>query len=316
MTRSNETRDAPGRAALLATGRAVEASTDLGDLLLEADAEMMTPTVIEYGYWAPELSMLMRRYLRPGMTFVDAGANIGYFSVLGSQIVGPQGRVIPVEVDPDNLPILRENLDHLGDGNATVLPVAAWHEEATLEIVPSSGGGAGTLVAEASAKTKGKVRAAPLGVLVDGTVDLIKVDCEMTDHLVVKGAADLIRRNPDLLITVEFNPDFTGQTMFSPQDILDLYRDLGLKPYDISGEGDLTPTTYEAIAATGGSGETVIFDFALCAGTPKRLRRRPGSFKPRRILDSALRAGGNLLEYVPEPIRPKVRDRDRAKQGD
>ena len=46
------------------------------------------------------------------------------------------------------------------------------------------------------------------------------------------------------------------------------------------------------------------------------LFRRPKYERLRRAAYHVLRAGGNALEYVPEPIRPKIRHRDRAGEPD
>src|SRR5262249_2012553 len=112
--------------------RVIEKETDVGTIWLQKDAELFTPDVLRDGYWAQEITERMRKALRSGMTFVDAGANIGYFSVLGSNLVGPSGRVFCVEPDPLNLEILRANLERNSCDNATVLPVAAWKERTTL----------------------------------------------------------------------------------------------------------------------------------------------------------------------------------------
>jgi FkbM family methyltransferase len=311
LTTDFEVAPAPGRDVLLESGAAIEAETDLGRLLLQKDAVLFTPTVLAEGIWEPSMNRLMRRYLRPGMTVLDVGANIGYMSVLASQLVGEAGQVYAVEADPDNVPILQENLAHLGNGNASILPIAAWNERTTLNLFSSEGGRAGSFVS-AGDVGEGRVPAGPLGDLVEGRVDFMKVDCELTDHLVVQGAERLIEANPELLITVEFNPNFTGHTGFTPARILDLYRDLRLSPYLIAETGGLIPTAFERIAAQGeGGDETTLFDFALCRGEPLRLKRERLSWRAERAFESMLKFGGDMLEYVPERIRPKIRRRDR-----
>jgi FkbM family methyltransferase len=314
MTAQDQATDFPNREELIASGRVIEAETDLGPLLLERDAELLTPGVLEFGTWATDIGNLMRRYLKPGMTVVDAGANIGYMSVLASQLVGPVGKVFSVEVDPGNQPILRENLRHLGRDNWEILPIAAWHEESLLNLFPNDSGGAGTFVAETDEPGEGQVRAAPLGEVIDADVDYMKVDCENTDHFVVKGAEKLFRRNPSMLITVEFNPDFTGHTEVGPSEILDLYRELGLSPYAILDSGKVKATDYETLRASGGAeDDSILYDFALCAGRPPR-PRFDAKLMGGHARDAVLRAGGNMLEYIPEPIRPKIRHRDRNPQ--
>ncbi len=44
------------------------------------------------------------------MTFFDVGANIGFFSLLAAKCVGPTGRVISFEADPEAESRLRENV--------------------------------------------------------------------------------------------------------------------------------------------------------------------------------------------------------------
>jgi FkbM family methyltransferase len=291
-------------------GRVIDAETDVGSLWVERDAELMAPSLIEHGYWAEEVTGLMRNALRPGMTFVDAGANVGYFSVLGSKLVGPTGRVFCIEVDPGNVEILRANLWRNGCANARVLPVAAWSEttELTLRVNPS--GGAGSSVGF-STPQDATVPAFRLDEVISGQVDYMKVDCESTDHLVVSGAEGLIRRNPSMLTTVEFNPDHTSHTGHSPQQILDIYRRLDLSPYRIEPGGVLRPTSFEALARSGtGDGQT-IFDFALSGRLPLRLRGRYWANRLGQARYRTLKAAGDLLDHVPERIRPPIRTRDR-----
>ena len=52
------------------------------------------------GSYEPEETAIVRRLLRPGATFVDAGANIGYFTAVASRAVGVSGRVLAIEPMP------------------------------------------------------------------------------------------------------------------------------------------------------------------------------------------------------------------------
>ena len=62
------------------------------------------------GAYEPELVYLLRKMLKPGMTVLDLGANIGYFSVIAARLVGDSGRVHAFEPMPQNLIRLRKNL--------------------------------------------------------------------------------------------------------------------------------------------------------------------------------------------------------------
>lgn len=55
----------------------------------------------------PSVETSIRSILRPGDTFIDAGANIGFYTVLASQLVGEKGQVFSFEMVPITADILR-----------------------------------------------------------------------------------------------------------------------------------------------------------------------------------------------------------------
>jgi FkbM family methyltransferase len=63
----------------------------------------------------------MRTLLRPGDILVDAGANIGVYTLLASRLVGPAGRVIAIEMMPDTAAILRRHVRENGCGNVEIV---------------------------------------------------------------------------------------------------------------------------------------------------------------------------------------------------
>ena len=62
----------------------------------------------------------MLRYLDPGDTMIDVGANIGIYSVLAGAILGPRGRVEAFEPSPTLRPCLEANLKRNGLANVRV----------------------------------------------------------------------------------------------------------------------------------------------------------------------------------------------------
>ena len=52
----------------------------------------------------------LERLLRPGDVFVDAGANVGFYTLLASRLVGPTGRVLAIEMMPATAAILRQHV--------------------------------------------------------------------------------------------------------------------------------------------------------------------------------------------------------------
>lgn len=53
-----------------------------------------------FGVWEPHLTNWIGQQLAPGDTFIDVGANVGYFSLLASRLVGKSGVVVAIEPSP------------------------------------------------------------------------------------------------------------------------------------------------------------------------------------------------------------------------
>ena len=77
----------------------------------------------------------IKTHLRPGDTFWDIGANIGWFSLFASKIVGSGGKVFSFEPSPDVFSLLSANIQGLssiraiqcGVGNADAVVACATH---------------------------------------------------------------------------------------------------------------------------------------------------------------------------------------------
>jgi FkbM family methyltransferase len=82
--------------------------------------------------YEPEVRAALRYFLQPGHTFIDCGANLGYFSVMASGLVGPSGTVVAVEANPETLKLLRKNLHLNGAGTPIHCALTSRGSEVTL----------------------------------------------------------------------------------------------------------------------------------------------------------------------------------------
>ena len=90
----------------------------------------------------PEVLAALRQWVRPGMTVVDIGANIGYFTVHLSRLVGAHGVVHAFEPEPVNFSILTENVNMNGLTNVRLHRAAVGKErgDASLHTSDFNGG--------------------------------------------------------------------------------------------------------------------------------------------------------------------------------
>ena len=192
-----------------------KASTVFGSNL-EVDARDICGRFIYYfGVWEPNLTAWIQSRLKPGDCFVDVGANVGYFSLLASTLVGQSGKVISVEAIQRTFEALTENLVANRAQNVRAINMAVWDKEETLSFFISSDTIDGTSTAMPAQAEKWKldkrcdVRAAPLCLLLTpdeiAATRLIKIDVEGAESRVISGLVPILesgRRDLELVMEV------------------------------------------------------------------------------------------------------------------
>ncbi|MGV8040604.1 MAG: FkbM family methyltransferase [Thermoanaerobaculaceae bacterium] len=150
----------------------------------------------------------MRRFIRPGMTAVDVGAHVGFYTLLFARLVAPGGRVVAVEPAPANLDLLRRNLSPAPPVPVEVLPVAAGAEdcERTLQLSDSSDTHSffqHPLVGITQAVLVPQRR---LDHLLPAPPDVVKVDVEGAELEAFEGLEGVMTQDSPRAILVEVNP--------------------------------------------------------------------------------------------------------------
>lgn len=87
--------------------------------------------------YEPYVESKLRAVLNAGDTFVDIGANIGYFTALAAHLVGPEGRVIAWEPLDKNVQLIYATAWENGFRNVTVYPFAASSEVRLVPMISS-----------------------------------------------------------------------------------------------------------------------------------------------------------------------------------
>src|SRR5262245_54360926 len=68
------------------------------------------------GIWETFVDDVLCRLARPGMNFLDIGANMGYYSVKIGGLIGPSGKIFSFEPNPEIYPFLKDNMEVNGFG--------------------------------------------------------------------------------------------------------------------------------------------------------------------------------------------------------
>jgi FkbM family methyltransferase len=217
------------RAARRALPRGHRAYPTRGGRLYLDVSESLTMFMRVLRLYEAEKHRALDQVLRPGMTFVDAGACKGDFTLFAASRVGPRGRVVAVEPEPANASWLRKSIARNDARNAEVheLALSDVSGSAILHRVDLSAGGdvssgfhsliAGGVGKRDELEVKTRTLDDLLAQLDIASVDVLKIDVEGWEVAVLHGATNTLSRQP--------NP---------PIVVMDLHPDLGMNPHAIA----------------------------------------------------------------------------------
>ena len=202
-------------------------------------AQFVDRTIFCTGEWEPRETALIAEILRPGDVFVDVGANIGYFTLLASSLVGPTGRVIAVEANPRTFELLEANVRRNGCANVDLRHVAAGEASGFATLFEREAGNAGGDQVDFAAQgAPGAITVERLDALVGKQpVRLIKLDIEGAEAKALRGATGLLEPGdaPDLVF--EFTPKFLADMGDDPRELVGSLERLGYRLATIGDAG-------------------------------------------------------------------------------
>lgn len=217
--------------------------------VIVAPHEQISRALYVSGTYEPATAMVLTSWLRAGMVFLDIGANVGLFTLLGSRWVGSSGRVIAAEPSPRERQRLEEHLRLNAIGNVDVVSAAVADREGAAELMVATPqhSGLNTLAPRfpydgVAIAEKVSVPTITVDALVHSRaltrVDVIKLDIEGGEVAALEGAAETIRRfRPKLIVEVVANALASCGT--SPERLCELLRTFEYELFEIDDRAAL-----------------------------------------------------------------------------
>lgn len=165
----------------------------------------LAPHLLQFRSWEPHLTRFFENELRPQHTFLDVGANVGYFTVLAAARVQ---RVVAFEPAARTHRYCAANIALNGLTNVELLPCGLWTEDASL---PLSGetGGVNSVVGDIDDWSHETIRVVSLdsfvrsGALALPRLDHVKLDIEGAELAALAGMRETVARfRPTIVMEV------------------------------------------------------------------------------------------------------------------
>lgn len=193
------------------------------------------------GAYEPVETYLVRQLIQPGMVVIDAGANVGQYTIIAAKEVGARGQVHAFEPVPKNFQRLKNHVVTNGLSSIVRLNMTAlWNRRDSIELHLGTDvvGNDGLYTIGAATNPTDTVTAA--AVRLDDyvaanqlqRVDFIKMDVEGAERFALEGAEEVLSRWRPMLL-VEINRITCRRLGYDPERIWDLFKPHGYSMWAI-----------------------------------------------------------------------------------
>jgi len=179
-----------------------------GKMLLDTNDQIAQRIRCEDAF-EPQVRAEFERIAGRKVNIIDIGANVGYYSILGGKLIGPEKRLFSFEPQPRMIDRLRRNVALSSLENVQVFPIALSDStgSVTFYVPPEGRESMGSMRANGRFDISGTIQVNSqrlddvLQDLGNPKIGLIKMDAEGAELQILRGATDLLSSSdkPDLI---------------------------------------------------------------------------------------------------------------------
>ena len=207
----------------------------------------LAPHILLDGYWENWITKVFVSLLQPGMTVVDVGANIGYYSLVAGSHVGAEGKVVSFEANPAVFRLLAKSMEVNGFFSRSELVNKGVMDKAG-ELTFSSlrdhhGSSSFFMSPEVAAQFHDRIEKISVPCISldeyfhDRSIDVLKIDAEGAENNIIAGGVGVIGRSSQIKILMEYtarNRPAVEQLLGLGFNLWNIEQNSALKPVSVS----------------------------------------------------------------------------------
>ena len=212
------------------------------------DQEMLIPNprrdalgrmIYIHGSWEDTVTRVLCKEVHPGMTVLDIGAHVGYYTLIMAKRVGMEGKVIAFEPNPVVRKIIEQNVDRNSYSHVVISPYALFSKEgygllngrdnlnSCLRPQPTkTDGSASIMVFDRLKKVMGIDK-----------VDFLKMDVEGAELDILFGMQELLEKYHPVMV-IEVHVDGLIQFQHSESEVHEYIQSFGYTMEEIWSQTD------------------------------------------------------------------------------
>jgi FkbM family methyltransferase len=205
-------------------------------MYVDASDTGVAPDLLYYGLYGSHIIELIKRKIKPDMTVLDLGANIGFYTLYAAKLVGNKGKVYAFEPEPKNYQLLLRNIQINNFKNIIPIQKAVSNSNGKTQLYLDKTNLCKHSFSENNISEKSgsiEVETTTLDTffkdkLEFDRIDFIKIDVEGAEGLAIKGAQKILQ-NKNLQILLEFWPSGQKNMGTDPFELLKCLQEYGFK---------------------------------------------------------------------------------------
>lgn len=182
---------------------------------LHLDDEGISADLALDGIREPMSTKTVKEEVKQGYTVVEIGANIGYYALMESRLVGSKGRIYAIEPSPGNFRNLKKNIELNGYKNIESFELGIGDKKGTAKIFISPHSNLSSLVVQKNKKVIDTVdiKISTLDEFLKGkkSPDFIRMDVEGYEYNIIRGMKNILRSKKPMKIFIELHPHIMGR---------------------------------------------------------------------------------------------------------
>ena len=208
-------------------------------IILELDqSDPVASGAVALGVYERYESEIFRSKAKPGMTIIDIGANLGYYTAIASRLAGDNGLVIAFEPEPNFFKLLSRNIGRNNMKNTACFELAIAEKNGLTNLYLSNENkGHNSIIKSEELKTSVQVKTTTLDDFLLSQkitkVNIIKMDVEGAEILALEGMRNTLAKHLPLLF-LEFSPHSIIKLNRKPLDLLLTLRNFGYSIFEIN----------------------------------------------------------------------------------
>ncbi len=186
------------------------------------------------GLYEPDVTAAFYRVIAGGMTILDIGASIGYYTLLASKLVGASGRVWAFEPDAQAYAYLVRNIQANDCRNVTAVKKGVADRVGRASLMGSEPERR-FISADSRDSNGAAVETLALDTVLAELVpvDVMKMDIEGGEPAALRGMREMSAASPNLRLIMEWCTPFLKRSGATPESVAELLRQLGFVSYEV-----------------------------------------------------------------------------------